>query len=88
MWKRKVGTLLGLLVLVLLSIVLSAGSLGLRPILLSPREWGFTKTERAIVTPHNLVVVEVVRVGCIGLQRRIVYPERVRQLWLNRRTRR
>jgi hypothetical protein len=82
MWKRMAWTLLVLLVLIHLSIVLSARALGWQPFLLSPRQWGVTKTENAIVTPHNLVIVEVFRAGCIGLRHRTVYSERVRQLWL------
>ena len=81
MWKRRAETLLGLLVLMVLSVVTSARALGWKPILLPPREWGFTKTERALVLPKNLVVVEVVRVGCLGLEQRTVYSEKVRELW-------
>lgn len=82
MWKRKAWTLLVVLVTIQLAIVLSAGSLGLQPFLLPPGQWGFTKTEKAIVTPHNLVIVEVFRVGYIGLRHRTVYSERARELWI------
>jgi hypothetical protein len=78
-WKPLV-----LLGLIHISIVLSARALGWQPFLLPPRQWGVAKSENAIVTPHSLVVVEVVTVGYLGLQHRTVYSERVRQLWLNR----
>jgi hypothetical protein len=84
MRKRKAWKPLVLLGLIQISIVLSARALGWQPFLLPPRQWGVTKSENTIVTPHNLVVVEVVKFGYIGLRHRTVYSERVRQLWLNR----